>query len=809
MKSAAIARAGLILAAALVLIGVPGAAWFKASADRPAADPVVLRARQILAGMSVERKVAQLIMPDISAITPADMRRYRFGTILNGGNSGPGGNDRAPAPQWLALADSMWQASTAPQDGGEPVIPMLWATDAVHGHSNIPGATLFPHNVGLGATRDAALVQQIGAATAQEIAVTGIDWTFAPTIAVVRDVRWGRSYESYAEDPALVGRLGSAMVTGLQGEPGSAEFLDQSHVIATIKHFFGDGGTGGKDQGDAKGAMPDLIRVHAAPYRPGIAAGAQTVMASFSSINGIKMHGNRSLLVDLLRTDMGFGGLVVGDWNGHGQIPGCSNGDCPQALLAGLDVFMVPEDWKALLSNLVAEVGDGRVPMARLDEAVLRVLELKLRYGLFDKPAPARRALAGNWAVLGSAPHRALARAAVRESLVLLKNDGVLPLEPSARVLVAGPAADSVPDQVGGWSITWQGGGDLTNADFPGATSIYRGIADAVQAGGGQVELSPAGSFRQRPDVAIVVFGEPPYAEFMGDRPDFALHDEQGLEILRRLHRQGIRTVAVLLSGRPLWVNREIAAADAFVAAWLPGSEGAGLADVLIGNPQHKPRHDFTGKLSFRWPDNCLTGAAGPFRFGYGLSYKSPHPGLVLGQRCPALSADTLTLRIFDRGLLGNVTASAHSAGSETMLPALKGQAASGFLLAAPLDFKAQEDARRIEWQGPGDLAFVMRRQTGLPKNGELVLLLALDQPPAGSVSLVAICPGCRGKIDLTASMRLAAGKGWREIAIPLACVTPKQLRGFALRSTAGLRMKLAVLSIRPRASPGACQGPF
>ncbi|HSG54354.1 MAG TPA: glycoside hydrolase family 3 N-terminal domain-containing protein, partial [Paracoccaceae bacterium] len=445
------------------------------------------------------------------------MQTYRFGSILNGGNSGPGGNDQAPGPQWLTLAQAYWEASTAPLAGGEPVIPALWATDGVHGHSNIPGATIFPHNIGLGSARDADLVRRIGEATAIEIAVTGMDWNFAPTLAVATDDRWGRTYESFSEDPSIVSQLGTANILGLQGDPAAASFLGQRHVIATAKHFFGDGGTGGFDRGDTRGDLAEIQRIHGAPYIPAIGANVQSVMASFSSVNGGKMHGNGPLLDGYLRNDLGFDGLVVGDWNGHGELAGCTNSNCPQSLLAGLDIYMVPEDWRALYDNLLAQVRDGTIPMARLDQAVTRILQVKQAYGLFDKPGPAHREVAGNWDLLGAPDHRALAREAVRRSLVLLRNDDILPLAPSANVLVAGAAAHDIAWQSGGWSITWQGGGELANADFPGATSIFAGIAAALEAGGGQAMLSANGSFTTRPDVAIVVFGERPYAEFVGD----------------------------------------------------------------------------------------------------------------------------------------------------------------------------------------------------------------------------------------------------------------------------------------------------
>lgn len=489
----------------------------------------------LVSRMSLERKVAQLIQPQINSFTAEDMERYRFGSFLNGGNGGPGGDEFAPALEWLALADEMWDASTQPLEGNEPVIPTMWGTDAVHGHTNVVGATIFPHNIGLGATRDADLVRRIGHATAVEIEVTGIDWNFSPTIAVARDDRWGRTYESYSEDPAIVAELGAALVEGLQGPTGHEDRLGQGRVLSTAKHFFGDGGTEqGVDQGDVNGDLEDLKPIHVSPYVAAIDAGVESIMASFNSINGRKMHGNEALLTGVLRGELGFDGLVVGDWNGHGQVAGCTVTDCAQSLLAGLDIYMVPDDWKGLMDTLIAQVQDGTIPMERLDDAVSRVLRMKLRAGLIGEDAarPSDRPGAGDLSLLGSPEHRAIAREAVAKSQTILKNEGVLPLAMGASVLVAGTAADSIAQAAGGWTLTWQGGGELTNEDFPGATSIYAGIAQAVSAGGGRAILSETGDYVEAPDVAVVVFGEQPYAEFVGDKRDLTFRDEEGLRAL-------------------------------------------------------------------------------------------------------------------------------------------------------------------------------------------------------------------------------------------------------------------------------------
>ncbi|PZT90506.1 MAG: 1,4-beta-D-glucan glucohydrolase [Citromicrobium sp.] len=724
----------------------------------PASDTDSAAIAAIVSRMGIERKVAQLIQPQINSFTAADMRRYRFGSYLNGGNGGPYGNELAPPEDWLRLADEMYEASVAPQADGGPVIPTMWGTDAVHGHTNVVGATLFPHNIGLGATRDVDLVRRIGEATAVEIEVTGIDWNFSPTVAVARDDRWGRSYESYSEDPDLVAQMGAALVEGLQGRKASGDRLGNGHVIATAKHFFGDGGTAqGVDQGDVDGDIEALKAIHARPYPAAIAAGVETIMASFNSINGTKMHGNKALLTGVLRGEMGFDGLVVGDWNGHGQVAGCTNTDCPQALLAGLDIYMVPDDWKGLLETLVAQVEDGTIPMATLDEAVTRVLKVKQRAGLLDAnaPKPSERANAGQFVLLGSAKHRAIAREAVAKSQVILKNDGVLPLKTGSRILVAGSAADSVAQAAGGWSLTWQGGGELDNGDFPGATSIFQGIQKAARAAGGTATLSEDGRYTEVPDVAVVVFGEEPYAEFAGDRKNLAFRDEEGLTLLRQFKEAGVPTVAVFLSGRPLWVNREINASDAFVASWLPGSEGAGVADVLTG------AQPATGRLSFSWPQSCVgTPVNSPqgaqFAFGYGRSLddRTPLPQLV--ENCAALTEAAASEWFVNGRFAENIEASA--GGND--LPDLRGNA--GGVIARGIDRNAQEDSRNIAF-APGSALTIAQEGEG---TGSYRIVYRVAARPTAPVTLTV----GETEIDLTQPLSVAAGKDWREMVITEEC---------------------------------------
>jgi beta-glucosidase len=596
-------------------------------------DPAIeARIAALLAQMTVEEKVGQIIQADMNSVTPDDVRRYRLGSILNGGNSGPNGNDRASAAQWLAAADAYYDASMdAP--AGRPAIPLLWGSDAVHGNANIIGATIFPHNIGLGAARNPDLLRRIGEITSLELRVVGGDWTFAPTIAVVRDDRWGRSYEGYSEEPRLVRQYAAAIIEGIQGEPGSDEFLRGRHVLASAKHFLGDGGTqNGRDQGDNRHTERELRDLFAAPYPVAIGAGAQTVMTSYNSWFGQKSTGNRALLNDVLVERFGFDGFVVSDWNAHEQVPGCTRTSCAAAINAGVDMIMAPDTWRDFYDNTVAQVRSGEIPMARLDEAVARILRVKLRAGLFETGRPSSRPYAGQWGLLAAPEHRAVARQAVRESLVLLKNeDRILPLSPRARVLVAGDGADDLGKQSGGWTISWLGDGN-TRADFPNGETIFEAIRGRVDASGGAATLSADGSFRQRPDVAIVVFGENPYAEFHGDIEtlDYQPDDARDLRLIQRLRAQGIPVVAVFLSGRPLYVTPEINASNAFIAAFLPGSEGGGVADVLFRDANGA--HDFRGRLSFSWPrapDQTSLNVGDVdydplFAFGYGLSYRRP-----------------------------------------------------------------------------------------------------------------------------------------------------------------------------------------
>lgn len=434
-----VGSAALMSAPLSAQTGVANPANWPALKDPVKPDPVIeARIKSIMAKMSIEQKVGQVVQGDLGSITPEDVARYQLGSVLDGGNSDPPGKRFGTGPDWLAEADRFYDAAIKPV-GNLPVIPIIWGSDAVHGHSNVIGATLFPHNIGLGAMRNPELMRKIGEVTAREMRVTGLDWTFAPTLAVVRDDRWGRTYEGFSENPEVVASYSGPLVEGLQGKIGAADWLRGPHIVATAKHFVGDGGTlNGKDTGDNVSTEAQLRDLHAAGYVPALQAGAQSVMASFSGWQGAKMHGNATMLTGVLKQQMNFGGFIVGDWNGHGQVPGCTPTDCADSINAGLDMFMAPDSWKGLWVSTLAEVKSGKIPMSRLDDAVARILRVKLRAGLFEAGRPSSRPFGGQWSELGSAANRAIAREAVRQSLVLLKNErGALPIQSGATVLVA------------------------------------------------------------------------------------------------------------------------------------------------------------------------------------------------------------------------------------------------------------------------------------------------------------------------------------------------------------------------------------
>ncbi len=746
-----------------------------------AKDPAVeARIAALIAQMTVEEKVGQVVQADIGSVTPADAKQYHLGSILNGGNSAPGNDEFAAPAKWLALADAYYDVSVD-KSGGRIGIPIIWGTDAVHGHSNIVGATLFPHNVGLGAANDVEMMGRIAKATALEIRSTGMEWTFAPTVTVPQDIRWGRAYEGYSEDPKLVASYVGKFIRGLQGEPGGAPMLKGPHVLASTKHFLADGGTDeGRDQGDAKISEEALRDIHGVPYVEAIDAGVQTIMASFSSWNGVKMTGNKSLLDGVLKQRMKFGGFIVSDWNAHGQVEGCTNSSCPQAINAGLDMYMAPDTWKPLYNSLVAQAKDGTIPMARLDDAVGNILRVKIRAGLFEAGRPSTRPYAGRYELLGSAEHRALSREAVRKSLVLLKNDtGILPLRPQSKILVAGDGADDIGRQSGGWTLTWQGTG-FGNDKFPGATSIWSGINQAVKSAGGTATLSADGSFKTRPDAAIVVFGETPYAEFQGDIKNAMLKPENAgpIATMKKLKAQGIPVVAVFISGRPMFVNSAINASDAFVAAWLPGSEGGGLSDMLFRVKDGRVRYDFSGKLSFSWPMTADVKGAKLFPLGYGLSYGAPKRVGMLSEESGIADTAGSAGIFFDKGVPASswsLQVSSPEAGI-TRITSTPVSAAAGRVQVTAIDYLTQEGARRFIWRGDGAASVEMATQAPIDidreSNADILVLMTMriDGKPTAPIMLSSTCgANCASEINADQLASLPIGT-WKTVGVPLKC---------------------------------------
>lgn len=750
---------------------------------------------RLLAAMTLEQKVAQMIQPEIRWLSVEDVRRYGFGSVLNGGGSFPGMNKRAGLQDWLDLADEL-HAASIDRSMGNAGIPIIWGTDAVHGHATVYGATVFPHNIGLGATRNPDLVAAVAAATARETRATGLDWIFAPTVAVATDLRWGRTYESFGTDPDWVGRLSAATVRGIQSQG----------VAATAKHFIGDGGTWrGVDQGDTRVSHSVLRDHHGAGYTAAIEAQVMTVMASFNSWNGKKVHGHKGLLNGMLRQEMGFTGVVVSDWNGIGQVRYCSNDDCPQAINAGVDVLMAPRDWEALLHNTVAQVRRGEIAPARIDEAVARILRLKQRLGVLDGDTPSQRATDASQ--LGHASHRQLAAQAVRESLVLLKNEGgVLPLRAGQRILVSGSAANDIGRQSGGWTLTWQGT-ENENSDFPGGSSIFEGIARHAAAHGGMAWLSEDGSFQAPPDLAVVAFGEIPYAEGVGDVPHLAHRKRypDDLEILHRLREASVPVVAVFVTGRPAWTNPELNASDAFVVAWLPGSEGAAVADVLFAPAGSA--HEFVGVLPMPWPGNDLNVkdpdlpvASSLFPVGYGLSVaqhsevevlseasqvRDQPPEEVLFHRRsqpPWVVVIDEEWREDRRGRENANEGAEQGAESELRLRGPLLETPSGGLSVAVVDYQLQADAIRSRWRGDGDrVARLGWQHAGgasinlddkLGAHAVLALSMIVHERPEHGVHVGVECgASCNGFLNIEPSLSTAAAGEVTRLLIPLSCL--------------------------------------
>ena len=569
----------------------------------------------LMGQMTLDEKLGQMTQVDRQFLNDiSDISKYGLGSLLSGGGSTPGTNE---PKAWAEMYDGYQREALKTR----LQIPLIYGIDAVHGHNNVVGATIFPHNIGLGATRDPDLVEAVAKATALEVAATGIDWDFAPCLAVPDDYRWGRTYEGYSEDTDLVSQLGAAAIRGYQ----SSDLDNPNRVLACAKHFIGDGGvlfgTGINamiDQGDLQINEEKLRKVHLPPFQKAIDEGVATFMAAYNSWNDLRCHANKYLLTDLLKDELGFKGFVVSDWAAIENIPGDYKSDIITSINAGIDMVMVPgavrdgkESFQNFLKLFKESVEEGSIPMERVDDAVRRILLIKKQSGLFERPFSDQSLLS----YVGSKDHREVAREAVRKSMVLLKNkNNILPIPKSGKtIIVAGKGADDVGMQSGGWTISWQGGmGQTTNG-----TTILDAIKSAVDPGT-VVEYTPDGtSFTG--DLAVVVVGEKPYAEMIGDRKDLKL-DNEDLEVIKRFTDNDIPVVVVLLSGRPMIVTDEVGKWDGFIAAWLPGTEGTGVADVLFGD--YKP----TGKLSFSWPKSMNQFPIDPnddhlFSFGFGLTY--------------------------------------------------------------------------------------------------------------------------------------------------------------------------------------------
>jgi beta-glucosidase len=555
------------------------------------------QARELLARMTLEEKVGQMTQAEQDALKePADVQNYSLGSLLSGGSSDPKAGNSLGA--WTDLYDRVQSLALKSRLG----IPILYGIDAVHGHSNVLGATVFPHNVGLGCTRNAGLVERAARVTAEEVRATGINWTFAPCVTVPRDERWGRTYEGFGESPDLARDLGEAAVRGFQGR----DLGDPLSILACAKHYVGDGGTSMGtasfeqpathkhylDQGDTRVSEAELRRIHMQGYVSTVRAGVGSIMPSYSSWNGTKMSAQKYLMTDVLKGELKFDGFLISDYNAVDQITKDYKQAIEISINAGMDMVMVPTKYREFYTLLVQLVREGRVPQSRIDDAVLRILRVKVAMGLTER---GRSVLADRrlHSTFGSAEHRAVARECVRRSLVLLKNGRrTLPLrKTAARIHVAGKGADDIGNQCGGWTIDWQG---KSGAVTTGGTTILQAVRDTVSRGT-KVTFSKDGSGARGADVGVVVVGETPYAEGVGDREDLSL-DAEDAATIDRMKEAGIPVVVVLLSGRPLIVNDALAKADAFVAAWLPGTEGQGVADVLFGD--YRP----TGKLSLTWP---------------------------------------------------------------------------------------------------------------------------------------------------------------------------------------------------------------
>lgn len=785
--------------------------------------------RAILSQMTLEEKVGQMIQPEMQQLTPEEAGRYKFGSALNGAGVWPGRNKYTSAKEWAKTVDAYWVAVDEAFQGRPFRIPFMWAVDAIHGNNNLYRATIFPHNIGLGAANDSNLIERIGQATAREIAACGMDWTFAPTVAVPRDFRWGRHYEGYSDDPEIVYRYAASMVRGLQGETDADK--SACRIVSSVKHWIGDGGTCyGIDRGVTECSEEDLLNLHGLGYISALAAGACVVMVSFSSWknpanydhapdDGIaynhKLHGSRYLIHDVLKQKMGFDGVVVTDWDGHGEVSKCTLDDARYAFNAGVDVLMVEarRDWQSVYFNAIEDVQAGRISVTRIDDAAERILRMKFRAGLWEVTRPMERAAVRNAAIVGCEAHRSLAREAVRKSLVLLKNrSNILPIKRSCRILLTGSASDNIQKQMGGWSLSWQGI-DVAPEDFPSACTLATAVEEAV--GSKNFFLDPLlqSANPMEFDVVLVALGEDSYAEMKGDiRPwrtlEYAalkptyFRDREILQALRKAHSN---IVTISFSGRPLYLNEEINLSDAFVVAWLPGGEAEGITDVLFQAEDGSMTHDFQGRLPCRWPatkrafatqqpPRNLTNALDPidmepealFPRGFGLNYRTrelsarcntidlpidveqPLPAAITPGRPLQIlgpkACDKYCLRIAGNGFWVGSDVSRFKP-TDALLGRLEPVDYLGAKDAIAADFNGRIAAiyLRTEDQEPEDLRGYLLVKANLAFDIKFQLL------PQGTVLLA--CHDCypsQGAVNITSLLKAAPQGQWTTIRVPL-----------------------------------------
>ncbi|TBR43556.1 glycoside hydrolase family 3 protein [Marinomonas agarivorans] len=610
-----------------------------------APDPTIeAEVQRLLSLMTLEEKIGQMIQPEIFSVTPEEAKQYKLGSILNGAGGWPNEDKHCSVTTWATTIDQYWQAVRDAFEDRPFTIPLLWGTDAVHGHNNVYGATVFPHNIGLGATNDPELIERIGRATAKEIAATGIDWTFAPTVTTPRDIRWGRHYEGYSEDPELVERYARSMVKGLQGSTTN-NLRSEQYILSNVKHWLGDGGTQqGIDRGVNGYTESELLNIHSHGYISALNAGAQIVMVSFNSWQNdanyglsltnlalplanstqpltynYKVHGSHYLNTVVLKKKLGFDGIVITDWDGHAEVTGSSFTNANYSVRSGVDIVMVAsgsENWQTVYQNLIKGVQQGEIPQERIDDAVRRILRVKMRAGLWEKGKPSNRFYAKKPDIVGCTEHTLLAREAVRKSLVLLKNQhGILPLSRQQPLLVTGSAVNDITKQTGGWTLSWQATDNHLD-DFPNADTLLGALTNEM--GADKLTYDPdlsrleehTNQHGAEEKTALVVIGEDAYAEMRGDikpwRPAiFSLLKpsyKMDLERIQTLKNAGFKVITLFYSGRPLGVNQELSLSDAFVAAWLPGTQALGITDVILRDKHGHIHHDFQGKLAYSWP---------------------------------------------------------------------------------------------------------------------------------------------------------------------------------------------------------------